>query len=644
MAYRVRIRGVVTGDVPSPDFFVQDGTAGVYVEGNRATSFPHRLGDLVEVEGVTDPGKFAPVLKETVTRVVGKGTLPKVRLYSFAELAAGQQDSQWVQVRGTVREASIDRSSWREPVLAMNVAAAGGQFKVRVPITHEPDITSWVNSEILVEGVCGSLFNAERQLIGILFYVPRLSFIRIEKAADEVPFSALLRFSPADPAKHRVQVSGIVAYQQLGSALFLQSQGKGLRVLTQQDSHLEVGDIVDVQGFPAVGESAPVLEDATFHRVGHESPPVPVQFNPDRPWERYDGALISLEARLLQRRPRPDGLNMVMQHDGIVFNATLPPGVSTDQILAIPLNSDLRIVGISLVRADGLWRVPESFRILLRSPEDVIVMRAPSWWNLGHTLWVLGITVFISLALIVWNLLLKRRVREQMDIIRQKLRRGAVLEERNRIARELHDTLEQELAGITMQLDLAVDCFHHVPDVSKRAIEMASKMSRHSMVAARRSVWDLRCHWLEHGDLGSAMTQAITPMLAEQIDTKIEVQGHPVRLAPQAEINLLRIGQEAVANAVKHARAQHIFVHLQYLAGKVRLCVTDDGCGFSMDEASLAGNGHFGLVDMQERAQSLGCTLGMQSKPGGGTRIEVEVSIRPEQMHEEPQIHTNSGG
>ena len=641
--YPVRIRGVVTGDVPSPDFFVQDATAGVYVEGNTVESFPHLLGDLVEVEGVTGPGKFAPVLKETITRVVGKGTLPKARLYSFAELAAGQQDSQWAQVRGIVREASIDRSSWRETVLAMNVATADGQFKVRVPITHDPDVSSWINSEVLIEGVCGSLFNGDRQLIGILFYVPRLSFIRIEKPADEIPFSALLRFSPDDPTKHRVQVRGVVAYQQLGSALFLQSQGKGLRVLTQQDSRLEPGDIVDVQGFPAVGESAPVLEDGIFHRIGHQASPTPVKFNPDTPWERYDGALITLEARLLERRARPDGLNLVMQHDGIVFDATLPPGAATDQILAIPLNSDLRLTGISLVRANGLWRVPESFRLLLRMPEDVVVVRAPSWWSLRHTLWVLGITVFIALVMIVWNLLLKRRVREQMDVIRQKLHRGTVLEERNRIARELHDTLEQELAGITMQLDLAVDCFQHVPDVSQRALEMARKMSRHSMVAARRSVWDLRCHWLEHGDLASAMTQAITPMLADQVSAKIDVQGHPVRLAPEAEMNLLRIGQEAVANAVKHARAQHISVCLEYLPDKVRLRVVDDGRGFSMDEASLAGNGHFGLVDMHERAKSLGSTLEMQSSPGKGTQIEVEVSIKPEQVHEEPKIHTNSG-
>src|SRR5580692_7584911 len=107
LPYRVRVRGVVTDDVPAPDFFVQDATAGVYVEGLKTRNFPHHFGDLIEVEGVTGPGKYAPVIIETSSRVIGKGALPKSRIYSFSELADGQLDSQWVRLRGTVRAVSI---------------------------------------------------------------------------------------------------------------------------------------------------------------------------------------------------------------------------------------------------------------------------------------------------------------------------------------------------------------------------------------------------------------------------------------------------------------------------------------------------------------------------------------------------------
>src|ERR1035441_2411392 len=136
-----------------------------------------------------------------------------------------------------------------------------------------------------------------------------------------------------------------------------------------------------------------------------------------------------------------------------------PAGAPAEGMLSIPLNSEVQLTGICLVRSGGLWQIPQSFRMLLRQPQDVVVLKTPSWWNTRHTLWVLGITGGVLMAVLVWVVVLGRRLREQMSVIRQKRHSSAVLEERNRIARELHDTLEQELAGITMQLDLAVDCF-----------------------------------------------------------------------------------------------------------------------------------------------------------------------------------------
>lgn len=648
LGYPVLVRGVITMDAPAPDFFVQDATAGIYVEGSVSPRFPHLLSQVVEVEGVTGPGKFAPVIRETKLRVVGQGVLPKPQLFPFSELANGQHDSQWAQVRGIVRSAAVDRSSWQELTLAMRIASAGGEFNVRVPIAHDQDSSSWVDrwvdSEVLIDGVCGSLYNANRQLTGILFYVPRLSFIKVEAPATEVPLSALLRFSPAEGTRHRVRVRGIVGYQQQGNALFLQSQGKGLRVLTQQNTPLEIGDLVDVLGFPAMGDSAPILEDALFHRLGHEQAPEPVKLNLGVPWEQFDGVVVTTNAKLLNRQTQPDGLRLMLQDGDAFFYAALPASVSAERLLSIPLNSEVRVTGICLVRSGGLWQTPQSFRMLLRLPQDVVVLTAPSWWNLRHTLWLLGITGGVLLAVIVWVVVLGRRLQEQMAIIRQKLRSSAVLEERNRIARELHDTLEQELAGITMQLDLAVDCFQQAPGVAQHALETARDMSRHSMVEARRSVWDLRCQLLENGDLVSALAQIVEPLVPrEQTKFDLKVQGSPVRLPGPVEMNLLRIGQEAVANAVKHGRAQQVAIELRYAPASVCLTVSDDGEGFVAAQASPAG--HFGLLDMRERAQSMGTYLRVESEPGCGTRIAVQVPIpSPEAMDEELKTNTHSGG
>lgn len=626
LGYRVRVRGVVTDDVPAPDFFVQDSTAGVYVEGAKSANFPHHFGDLIEVEGITGPGKFAPVIVETKSRVLGKADVPKTRVYSFDELSDGQLDSQWVRVRGIVRAISIDRTSWRETTLAMRVASGGGQVTVRVPIPSEQDFSPWVDSEVLLEGVCGSLFNAQRQLSAVLLYVPRLSLVTVESHALPVPISSLLTFAPGLGIQHRVRVRGVVGYQQLGKALFLQAEGRGLRVLTEQDTKLNVGDVVDALGFPTTGESAPVLKDAMVYRVGSQAPLIPVPLDLRVPWETYDGAFVETEALLLGRDPQPDGTRLLLQQGQSVFDATLSPAERADHLLSVPLNSQVRVTGICLVQSGGLWAVPQSFRILLRSPQDLVVLHAPSWWTVRHTLWVLGIAIGALMLVTAWIVVLGRRLREQMDLIRQKIRSGAVLQERNRIARELHDNLEQGLAGITMQLDLAVDCFQQAPNVAREALEAARNMSRHSMVDARRSVWDLRCDLLEQGDLVSALRQTVQPVSRDGVKVDVSVTGDPVRLPTSIEMNLLRIGQEAVANAVKHGRPRMVNARLQFDEHKVRLSVTDDGRGFHPQDG--APSGHFGLLDMQERARSMGCILQVESEPERGTTVVVEIPMK----------------
>ncbi len=275
----------------------------------------------------------------------------------------------------------------------------------------------------------------------------------------------------------------------------------------------------------------------------------------------------------------------------------------------------------------------------------MVVLKASSWWNLRHTLQLLGVTLAALLMVLLWTLVLRRQLREQIEMVRRKLRAGAVLEERNRIARELHDTLEQELAGITMQLDLAADSFQRSPRVAQQALKVARSMTRHSMREARRSVWDLRCHLLENGDLISALRQAVGPfVMGNQVKVEINLEGPPRRLTVPVEMNLLRIGQEAVTNAIKHAHAQHITLELRYDPQIVCLRVTDDGRGFSEDEIALSGNGHFGLLDMRERAQALGCSLLVKSGPDCGTRIEVQVAAKAEELSNgELQAHTYSG-
>ncbi len=621
----VQITGVVTEDIPSPDFIIQDATAGIYVEGREVPGQVHpRLGDIVQVTGISGPGHFAPVILEQGLRIVGQGRLPQARLWSFEDIASGQEDSQWGAIRGIVRAVSVDRNSWKEPTLALVIASGGEQFEARVPLPANGSVPeNWVDSSVQVEGVCGSIFNDRRQLLGILFYVPRLQFLHMEAPGPALPIPALMRFSPQQGAGHRVRVRGVVSYQQPGHTLFVQDGNEGLRVLSAERKPLDPGDIVDVIGFPTLGESQPVLEDAVYHRVGHTAAPQPVRVGANHLLDiSLDGLLAQVEAELLAVNVNSGGKSLLLRSGQLVFSADLS-GEGTAQFADLRRGSLLRVQGICLVRSGGLWKLPETVRLLVRERKDIQVLRSPSWWSQQATLWLLGITFSALVVAALGLVFLARKVREQMKVIREKARVSAVLEERHRIARELHDSLEQELTAITLHLDLATARFAERPEEARQALEMARRMSRRSMQEARRSVWDLRCEWLETGDLVSALRKTVQSNQQDSPTVELIFHGEPRRLETAAEMNLLRIGQEAMANAVRHAQANRIVMELDYRCDPVALTISDDGRGFQIPAGMAALSGHFGLLDMRERAQALGCSLHIESRPGRGTRIYV---------------------
>jgi signal transduction histidine kinase len=226
----------------------------------------------------------------------------------------------------------------------------------------------------------------------------------------------------------------------------------------------------------------------------------------------------------------------------------------------------------------------------------------------------------VTVALAAWGLygLRLHRVRAKFAL---------VLAERNRLAREFHDTLEAGFVGITLQLDVAAAKVRTAPDLALHHLAVARNMVTHSLAEARRSVWDLRAHALEQGDLASALARAARDVKGDGVvDSEVRVVGTPKRLPAVTETNLLRIGQEAITNAIKHARPSRLLVELSFAADHVRLRVEDDGCGFEPPDGASA-NGTFGLLGMRERANKLGATLTLKSEPGAGTEISVILPL-----------------
>ncbi len=216
----------------------------------------------------------------------------------------------------------------------------------------------------------------------------------------------------------------------------------------------------------------------------------------------------------------------------------------------------------------------------------------------------------------------------QMRLRQIRSRFAAVLEERSRLAREIHDTLAQGFVGISSQLDAVAMCMPDDTPPARKYLDMARRMARHSLTEARRSVMDLRASVLEGQDLAAALESGMRIWTAGSgIDVKVEVSGPQPPLPEEMEQNLLRIAQEAVTNIVKHAGATSIWIKLHTEAKRLYLRVVDNGRGFEQGGAFSSQDGHFGLIGMRERAERLGGELKLASHPGEGTQVEVMAPL-----------------
>jgi len=221
-------------------------------------------------------------------------------------------------------------------------------------------------------------------------------------------------------------------------------------------------------------------------------------------------------------------------------------------------------------------------------------------------------------------------------------RQAGILGERQRIAGDIHDTLTQGLASIVMLLEAALAAYQAGQPEAGRRIEEAARTAREGLQDVRRLVWDLRPEALERGTLGEVLAR-LTAQLGEQtgVAAHTVVTGEAGALAPQVEVTLLRVAQEALANVRRHARAQEVTVTLSYMGDEVALDVQDDGRGFApVMRVGASPGGGLGLTTMRERVEALGGTLTVESAPGDGATVVAQL---PSQTPTQPSIPALSG-
>ncbi|QNI32582.1 hypothetical protein H7849_00705 [Alloacidobacterium dinghuense] len=408
-------------------------------------------------------------------------------------------------------------------------------------------------------------------------------------------------------------VRGIVILN--SPALFVQDSTGGVAVQPIKSQALKVGDEVEVSGQVKTNAFSSMLENATV-RVLWEATPMPaVSVTASQAATgAFDATFIEVSGLLRDKRYGPgDELIFDFDSGSQSFRAIMNRGRGNYLYGKLKLGSLLRLRGVSVVDP-AYTQFVTPFAVLVRSSDDVEVLAGPPWWSAGHL--VAAAIGLLLLALII-NFVYHRI---------ESMRLRAVVEEREHLAYEMHDTLAQSVAGIGFQLEaIRIGTPEELSNVH-RQLDLASELVRHSHAEARRSINMLRPQQLESEGLLNALTRCAQRLVeGGAVQVVVGATGDVRPLPLRTADTLYRIGQEAIANAVRHAHPSRIAINIKYEKNAVHLLVSDDGSGFRAGE-DMQG---FGVLGMRKRAASIAARFEVCSSTAHGTEVRVAAPLAP---------------
>ena len=627
---RVRLEGVVIGTMPSGAFRLHDGELGIYVTKSSAGQ-QLTPGDRVAVSGVLRKGGFSPWITSQQIILLGKGAYPEARTASYSLLASGTANNQWLEVEGVIRSVNIPEP---RDFAVLNFGMRGGNFRALVNYDPQSDFASLVDAGVRMRGVAAVNINKHGHVVEPSFRVPAFSEITVLRppAPDPftlplVPLERLMKFSPGGWLHPRVRTSGIVTRQVSETTFFVRDAERGLKIETSTPVNFRPGDLVEAAGFPVIIDGMAVLEEAMGRRIGTGVPPVPVEAPMTALLDgTHHSDLVRIRARLVDSAIAGHNVTLIFQAGDQLFKGFF---VASSTRPALPQKDSLvNVSGICVIsELEDIWFYqPRSFLMLVASIDDLQVLQAPPWWTPARLWRALAITCVVLLAAGGWAWSLRRQVERKRAVIEQQARHAAALEERSRIARELHDTLEQGLTGLSLQMKAIETDLNGTPQAAKSRLQFARQMLRQSRALARNAIRELRSETTAprlEGLIEELKRIAHSWNHSGALRVEIRVAGTPRSLTPRLTRHLLGIGTEAMTNAVKHGRADSIQVEVDFRPTDVVIRIKDNGSGFEPAQHLEQSSGCFGLIGMRERVRELCGEMRIHSQPGQGAEIIV---------------------
>ncbi len=424
-----------------------------------------------------------------------------------------------------------------------------------------------------------------------------------------MPIANLRLLAPDHPS--HVTVQGVVTL--VSPILFVQDSSGGIAIPHPYTAKpVQIGDAVEASGDAELHDFSSEMRNASVRQLWSHAPVPPVAVTASQAATGvFDAQFIETEGRLeSEQRSGANSVILKLNEGSQSFVAIAENPSPAEMPHGFEIGSRLRLLGICVTdRTFAQNEMP--FALLMRSAEDAQMIEPPPWWNAQHVAELITGLMMLSLAIQF----------AYTSVKRSQLR--AVIEERERLALEMHDTLAQSFAGLGFQLEAL--CEEANPGTPMRAqLESTVDLVRSGHMEARRNIAALRPGSLDQMDLAKSLEEAARNIVRDgPIAVSMSIRGEPKALPLRICDTLYRIGQEAVANAVRHGHPRTIYLYLAYGRPSVKLTIRDDGNGFSLDKESAG----FGIRGMKRRASAINANLHIRSSPGHGTSVQVRAIL-----------------
>jgi signal transduction histidine kinase len=627
-------RGVVTlsDRVFDKDcLFVQEGDAAMFVSlESFAYHNPLKVGQMLDLGGALKTDKSLPIITPLVLTEIGWRALPVANAEPIQSPVSRDRDGKWTELQGVVHAVNSNGT--------LSVMGPREPVSVWLGHTHSNELSRYVDAKVRLWGV----LSLSTLPVPVLL-VPSRSFVEVDEPAALNPFGAPVRpiadfkREMTDPSLlHRVKIIGEVTLEDT-EWFFVQDRTGGIRVQSPTNTAVKVGQAVEVVGFPAARSATRIMSDAIVRPAAEFSGAQPSKLDLTEGLPGQNGSLIRVEATLLRAKTIGNSQILELQHEGRVFTSTLL--TEHGRLAAIPPGSQVAITGVCDTESTALpmgttakeKAALASLNIWLRSPGDLIVLSGPPWWTWKRVALLISTLLTILTAALLWVHLLRRRLHRQkalqLAFSQQVLKR--LEDERRRIAANLHDGLGQVLLAIRNQTLVAMQRSPEENNVRHRLEEISDATSQ-ALDEVRQITHGLRPYQLNR--LG--LTQAIRAILNQvSSDPRIvfanRVDDVDKVFDEDSEIHVYRIVQEAINNVIKHSAANEAAVVIKNRNGIVSLSIRDNGRGFDMNSVSPSEPNDlgYGLSGIAERVRILGGTLTVDSRPGKGTNLSIEIPV-----------------